>query len=55
MSQRRKRQKEDGTLQYIDNINLRNVTYCKRKRGFIKKAIEISILCGQQLSLLMYD
>ena len=50
------RKKQDGSsLKYIEAINVRNVTYCKRKRGFIKKAIELSVLCGQKISLMVYD
>ena len=32
-------------IKLIDNQIQRNVTYCKRKKGLIKKAMEISILC----------
>jgi hypothetical protein len=29
----------------IENKNQRSVAFCKRKRGFLKKAIELSRLC----------
>ena len=30
----------------IDDKVSRNVTFCKRKKGLIKKAMEMSLLCG---------
>ena len=39
----------------IENRNQRNVAFCKRKRGLLKKAIEISRLCDQQIFFFMYD
>ena len=39
----------------IDNVNGRNVTYCKRKKGLIKKAMQLSFLCGQDIYLSIFD
>ena len=33
----------------------RNVTFCKRKKGIIKKAIEISKLCDKEVALYILD
>jgi len=47
--------KRGSTLAKIQDKNQRNVTFCKRKRGFLKKAIEMSVLCGQDMFIVLFD
>jgi hypothetical protein len=42
-------------LKQIEDLNHQRVTYCKRKRGIIKKAIELSVLCDVNICLLIQD
>ena len=43
------------TIQKIPDETNRNVTYCKRKRGLLKKAIELSSLCDQHIYIAIFD
>ena len=43
------------SLEKIAVKNQRNVTFCKRRRGLMKKAIEMSVLCGQDIFFIMFD
>lgn len=47
--------KKIDKLKLIDSKTQRNVAFCKRKRGFLKKAIELSCLCGQKILIIIYD
>ena len=42
-------------FEQITDDNNRNVTYCKRKKGLIKKAMELSLLCNQYVYLSIFD
>lgn len=42
-------------LKMIPNETSRYVTFCKRKRGLLKKAIELSQLCDQHIYLAIFD
>ena len=43
------------TSQKIEDPYQRSVTFCKRKRGAIKKLIELSNMCGTQIHLTIFD
>ena len=47
--------KKIDKLKLIEDKNQRNVAFCKRKRGFLKKAIELSSLCDQKIFILIFD
>ena len=47
--------KKIDPYKFIENKMQRDVTYSKRKRGIIKKAIEISRMCGQDIFMIIFD
>ena len=42
-------------IELIQDLNSRKVTLCKRKKGLLKKSIELSILCNLSMFMLIYD
>ena len=40
---------------FITDHIKRNIAYCKRKKCVIKKAMEMSMLCGQDVSVVLHD
>ncbi|KAL7749488.1 hypothetical protein RI367_005042 [Sorochytrium milnesiophthora] len=42
-------------LQIIENARSRRLTFSKRHQGVMKKAFELSALCGCQVALITFD
>ena len=42
-------------LKLIENEHQRKVTFSKRKKGIIRKAIELSHLCGLEVYMMIFD
>jgi len=42
-------------IERIGNEKLRQITLLKRKRGVLKKAMELSLLCEAKVLLIIYD
>ena len=44
-----------ANISKIQDKSKLNVTFQKRKRGLLKKAIELSSLCEQEILMFIYD
>ena len=42
-------------IERIQNPNQRKVCLCKRRKGLLKKAIELSVLCDLEIFILAFD
>ena len=42
-------------IEQIKNSNSRNITYYKRIKGLVKKSIELSVLCNQEVIVYVVD
>ncbi|KAF3599069.1 hypothetical protein F2Q69_00033922 [Brassica cretica] len=47
--------REKIRIKKIDNLTARQVTFSKRRRGIIKKASELSILCDADVALIIFS
>ncbi|KAH6785436.1 hypothetical protein C2S51_037891, partial [Perilla frutescens var. frutescens] len=42
-------------IKRIENTTNRQVTFCKRRNGLLKKAYELSVLCDAEVSLVVFS
>lgn len=47
--------REKIKIKKIDNITARQVTFSKRRRGLIKKAEELAVLCDAEVALIIFS
>ena len=42
-------------IEFIQDDKTRKVTFCKRKKGVLKKSMELSMLCDVSMFIFIYD
>uniref|UniRef100_A0A7N0TFP7 Uncharacterized protein n=1 Tax=Kalanchoe fedtschenkoi TaxID=63787 RepID=A0A7N0TFP7_KALFE len=42
-------------IKRIENVTSRQVTFCKRRNGLMKKAYELSVLCDAEVALMVFS
>lgn len=42
-------------IKRIENVTNRQVTFCKRRNGLLKKAYELSVLCDAEVALIVFS
>ncbi|KAG1330259.1 putative MADS-box transcription factor 3 [Cocos nucifera] len=42
-------------IKRIENTTNRQVTFCKRRNGLLKKAYELSVLCDAEVALIIFS
>lgn len=47
--------REKIQIKKIDSLTARQVTFSKRRRGLLKKASELSLLCDAQVALIIFS
>lgn len=55
MSAERKIGRGKIEIKRIENTTNRQVTFCKRRNGLLKKAYELSVLCDAEVALIVFS
>lgn len=55
MSPQRKNGRGKIEIKRIENTTNRQVTFCKRRNGLLKKAYELSVLCDAEVALIVFS